>query len=362
MILLGLLIAGLTPTFPQSYFEVPDVPTELPPGLIFHPWDIVDHNGDLNTVAVSIQPPVSIDGAHQLLSGNWLISVESATEIAGTPLDPRDVVEWDGGVLFAPVPEYAGALALIPETANVDAVLLDPAGAVVVSFDVPTSIGAGVYEAADLVRYNGSTFDLTPYFDASMVGIPRSSNLTAAAGLALVIVFSLDIPTAVGDSVFLPGQLLSWDGATLDVFDLQDSWPSRRTSRLNALAFDAALLPAGPGEIASLQVERAGDAALRLTWSNGSCQTGTSTGIYQGTLASLTLPGPYDHTLIDCTDEFPFLEEEIPLPAMDTYFLVVPQSDATPVEGSYGRDGTLNERPPGFATCTATQDLSCPSP
>ena len=68
-------------------------------------------------------------------------------------------------------------------------------------------------------------------------------------------------------------------------------------------------------------------------------------------------------TLIDCADDFPFLQEEVPLPAADAYFLVVPHNDASGEEGSYGLDqlgGAMNERPVGAARCVPVQALGCP--
>ena len=122
---------------------------------------------------------------------------------------------------------------------------------------------------------------------------------------------------------------------------------------------------ANPGAIGpSLTVERIDATTLRLSWAASDCDGGEDTGIYQGTIASLHLPVPaYDHTLIDCDDAFPFLEEDVPLPGDSVYFLVVAHNEDTGEEGSYGLDnvgGVMTERPVGVGTCVPVQVLGCP--
>ncbi len=367
MIFLALLgVTGLGPRA-QDYFEVPDVPTDLPAGgTTFLPWDIVDNSAGVYAVAAPLPPNTPVDAVHLLPTGDWLLSVEVPTDLGGTTWDPRDVFLWDGAVLYAAYPPYAGAVGLIPPGSDVDAAFLDPSGAVVVSFDVPTTVGATTYDPADLIRYNGVAFDAVPYFDASAAGIPTTTNLTAAGLRGLLTILSLDVPTTVGIATFLPGEVLSWNGGALGVFDPQPGWPVERSSRVNALTFDATPFGTNPGADLRLTVERLGAAMLRLTWTASDCGGGIDTGIYQGSIASLHLPIPvYDHTMIDCTDSFPFLQANIPLPAGDAYFVLSAHNDPSGEEGSYGLDnpsvGPAVERPVGLATCVPVQALSCPS-
>jgi hypothetical protein len=304
-----------------------------------------------------------VDAIHELPAGGWLVSGEVATDLAFVTSDRRDLVFWDGGVVYAPYAAYGGALALIPLGSNVDAVLLDQTAAVVVSFDVPTTIGTVTYDPADLVRYNGVTFDAIPYFDASAAGIPVTTNLTAGDRTGMLTVFSLDVPTTVGLATYLPGVILSWNGAILGVFDPQPGWPVARTSRVNALTLPPVPFGTNPGAMGTaLAVARLGAAMLRLSWTASNCAGGDDTGIYQGTIAAL-LGGVYDHTLIGCADGFPFLEENIALPVADSYFLLSAHNNASGEEGSYGLDnvgGVMTERPVGAATCVPVQALGCP--
>ena len=172
-LLMFLVILGFAGVGARAqYREVPDVPTDLlgigPTTRL--PWDIVDNAGGIYSVVASLPPLTPVDAIHELPAGGWLVSVEVATDLAFVTWDRRDVFFWDGGIVYAPYPPYGGALALIPLGSHVDAVLLDQTAAVVVSFDVPTTIGPVTYDPADLVRYNGVTFDAIPYFDASAAG------------------------------------------------------------------------------------------------------------------------------------------------------------------------------------------------
>ena len=108
-----------------------------------------------------------------------------------------------------------------------DAVFLnsDDFGDLIISFDVPTTIGAVTYDPADLVRYAGGIFN--SFFDASASGsgIATSGNVTGADATASLDIMSLDVPTdlapSTGPTTFIPGQIADWDvlNATYDLYD-----------------------------------------------------------------------------------------------------------------------------------------------
>jgi hypothetical protein len=357
-----LLVMSLTEVSAQvpSYFEVPDVPTKIL-GTSYRPWDIVrNSSGSYSTVA-SLPAGTAVDGLCLLDGGNWLLSVEVPTNLGATTWDPRDVLRWDGAGGFSPYGPYAGAVAQIPVTSNVDAVFLDHTGAVIVSFDVPTRIGSITYQPADLVRYNGSTFDASPL---RLPEIPITVNLSAAGRFGMFLAVSFDVPVVLDSGTYLPGQIASWTGNSLVPFDPQPAWPANHSSTVNAVTFSPT--PSGaaqdPGEFPAsprsrgLVVDRLGSGMLRLSWSPSDCAGGENAGIYQGTLGSW-----YSHTAIACNDAFPYLQEDVPLPSGNAYFLVVPHN-AVHEEGSYGvgRLGNLNApRPRGASVCETTQTPGC---
>jgi hypothetical protein len=98
---------------------------------------------------------------------------------------------------------------------------------------------------------------------------------------------------------------------------------------------------------------------MELVWSPSTCPSPpffVDYGIYQGNLSSFPA---YSHQQIDCFDDFNDLQEVIPIPPGNTYYLVVPRGEE--VEGSYGSASHNPERPPGMATCVPGYDpISCP--
>jgi hypothetical protein len=350
---------------------VPEVPTDDPGGggTTFLPADFVEFVGGLYTPAPILTIPGSpaIDAIERMdAPGNWLFSVEAASGLGGAlpiPADPRDVIRRDSAAAYTFF--FCGAGAGVPGGSNVDAIWLEggDAGNLVVSFDVPTTIGAATFDPADLVRFRrfgpacGSWTLGAPVlaFDASAAGagIATSSNLIAADRIGGSLVLAFDVPTnlapSLGPPTYVPGDLVSWDGVNFSVFVALPSWPI-------ASLVDGVSGLANPGRVPpTLHVDKSiitpGD--LTLTWAVSCSQGASDYGIYEGTIGTW-----YGHTLKDCLDDPPALTEEVAPAAGNNYYLVVPQNGAE--EGSYGI-ATSGERPVGAAQCVVPQTVtSCP--
>jgi len=353
--LMPMLIAlGLfgPPIGATSFYFTPDVPTTDPSGAtatVFLPWEIVRYDPGGYGVVLTLPPGTPVDGLHQMCRGDWLLSVEVPTTLGGVTYEPTDVVRYDplAGTysLF-----FGGAGAGVPQGSDVDAVFLiaDDASDLVLSFEIPTAIGAATYDPADLVRYSGGTFSL--YFDASAAvpPVPQSLNVTGADRRGRLRVLAFDVPAALG-ATYLPGELVSWDGATFASYFLDPGWPL--SSVVAALSF----LP-DPGTVPLMRVDRsmltAGDLTIR--WAASSSVGGEDFGIYEGSLGTW-----YSHTAIDCSDAGSDRVEEVTPGAGNRYYLVVAMNPD--VEGSYGRDSSGAERPVGSPTaCRIGQGLDCP--
>ena len=235
----------------------------------------------------------------------------------------------------------------------------------ILSFDVPTTLGATTYDPADLVQYlGGGTYAL--FLDASTTAppVPLSDNATAADHRATPLIarsiLSFDVPSAVGTPDFLPGQSVSWDGIVFASFYLD---PNRAiSSRLDALS-----LPADPGRVPqfappSLLVSKAASFPpnLDLLWWPSTSAGANDYAIYEGNLQTLTTA--YNHVPNLCSTGGATSSTITPA-AADRYFLVVPLNDYD--EGSYGLNRllpgpTLNERPPSASPCRPFQALGCP--
>ncbi|HEX4826096.1 MAG TPA: hypothetical protein VFV19_17490 [Candidatus Polarisedimenticolaceae bacterium] len=345
---------------------VPDVPTNNPGGgpAVFTAADVIHYGAGLYTPAPVFTIPGNpmVDALEKMdKPGNWLFSVEAHNNLGGalaTPADPRDVIRRDSAATYSFF--FCGASVGIPDGSNVDAIYLEggDTGNLVVSFDVPTTIGATTFGPGDLVRFKPTGVPGCAAwalgapvlaFDASAAGLPASTNVVGADRIGGKIVLAFDVPTTIGAATYLRGTLVSWDGVSFAPFDTLVSWPA-------SSVVDDFAAAANPGRIPpTLHVDKStitpGD--LTLTWT-GSCSDGaTDYGIYEGTIGSF-----FSHTAKKCHDSPPALTEEVTPAAGSDYYLVVPMNDAE--EGSYGF-ATSGERPPGATVCQPVQTITpCP--
>ena len=113
---------------------------------------------------------------------------------------------------------FDGSVNAVPPGVNVDAIflLIDDFGDLILSFDVPTTIGPSTYEPSDLVRYAGGGFNV--YVGPSGVppNIAAADDVTGADETAGFRILSMDVPSdltpSTGPATYLPGQLADRDG------------------------------------------------------------------------------------------------------------------------------------------------------
>ncbi len=222
-----------------SIFFAPDVPTGLS-GATYMPWSVIRRDdAGAYSLALSLPAGTPVDALYLMSSGDWLVSVESPSDLGGKVYDPRSVVRFDGTGAYSLF--FDGAAAGIPAGSNVDAAFLDggDAGDLILSFDVPTTIGAATYEPSDLVRVSGGVFTL--FFDgsATVPPIPISTNVTGAGHRGTRTFLTFDVPTTLGAATYLPGQIVTWDGTSFALFFSDAAWSPG--SRMSALALGSCL-------------------------------------------------------------------------------------------------------------------------
>src|SRR5881296_1363186 len=96
----------------------------------------------------------------------------------------------------------------------------------ILSFDIPTTIGAVTYDPADLVQFQrtgplcSNWMIVGLAFDASAAAppVPITTNVTGADERGALTVLSFDVPTTLGAATFMPGDLVSWNGAAFALF------------------------------------------------------------------------------------------------------------------------------------------------
>lgn len=352
----ALVPGAAAPAHAVSFYVTPNVPTTLPGGT-YSPWEVARHDSGVYSLSLSLPSGSSIDALHREMSGDWLLSFAAPTILDGATYPPEDVLRYNG--LFYQT-FFDGSAAGVPSGSNVDALYLHSASnAIVLSFDTPTTIGGITYEPADLVRYAGTSF--TFELDASSLPtpIPPSTNVTGAAQQGALIVLTFDVPTTLGATTYVPGELVAWDGLTFSSFHKDIAWP------LSSVANAVALLPP-PGATGTLMVAKSAvsPGALVLSWGAGCSAGAEDYGIYEGRIGDW-----YSHTAIDCTDDGGDLTEQIaPSPGL-RYYLVVARNinltvpdDREPHEGAYGQNSHGEPRPPGSPdACSENADPTpCP--
>lgn len=348
-------------------YVAPDVPTnETLGGTTLLPWQIYRYDALAYAPVLSIPGKPTLADIHGLdKAGDWLFTPEAPSDLGGSlpgPAEARDVVRYTASTatyaLF-----FCGASVTppVPPTSRIDSLFLigGDAGDLVVGFDVPTTLAGATYDPADLVRFvrtgpgcgGWSLAAVNPYFDASAAGtgIPTSSNVVGADRVGGNLILSFDVPTTVGPPgpvTYLPGQLVSWNGAAFGIFEPLAGWPT--SSGTFGVSWSG-----NPGLVQKLVVDKAG-ANITVSWS-ASCSAGaTDYGIYEGTIGTW-----YSHTRKVCTDTGGDLTETFAPAAASSYYLVVPRNSAE--EGSYGQSSGGAERPVGAAVCVAPQVLTpCP--
>ncbi|HEY3174186.1 MAG TPA: hypothetical protein VGK94_00335 [Candidatus Polarisedimenticolia bacterium] len=332
----------------DNFYLTPDVPTDLGSTTVL-PWQISRNDAGAYSAILTLPPGTAIDALHRMDDGHWLLSVESPAILGGIAAAPSDVLElydYPGGY----AERFDGVASGVPLNVNVDAVFLDggDAGDLVLSFDVPATIGGQTFDPADLVRFDGSAFSLFLDASATVPPIPPTTNVTGADRRGPLTILTFDVPTTLDGQTFLPGQLVSWDGSGFSSFYMDPGWPAG--SGIDALA----LLPQ-PGAVpptidVALASPPGGRLRLRITW-EASCSAGAEDyAIYEGTIGSW-----YSHGALDCSDDGGDRMEEFSPGSGNRYYLVVPLNAND--EGSYGVDTAMQEIPRGATTCVPTQAL-----
>ena len=332
-----------------SFYFVTDVPATLG-GLDYTPDQILRSDNTVYSVALSIgDSSARILALHRLPDGRWLLVPATPAVDGASGIEPRDVVLFDG---VSPVFYFQGSTAGVPEYARIDSLLLDAAGNLVLGFDVPVNLGGTEYSRSDLVRYSGGIF--SPFWDAESAGVPAETNVVGAdrdSGGTLVV--SFDVPTNLGGTEYLPGQLVRWNGSAFSGYFADPAWPA--SAQLGGFSFvpPAGAVPDGGGAPGTPLTVSAAAGNLTLSWGTSCASADTDYEIYEGTIGSY-----YSHAQKFCTTGGA-TTKTFTQPAGNTYYLVVPKNAVS--EGSYGQASSGSERPQGSAACLPQQiALACP--
>jgi hypothetical protein len=115
------------------------------------------------------------------------LALDVTTPLPGLPVaspaEPRDVVRWDPNTSSYAL-DFDGSANGVPAGVRIDAVSLNAANDLLLSFDTTVSLpGLGIVDDEDLVRFAGGIYTLV--FDGSANGVAAGLDLDAASRPAL---------------------------------------------------------------------------------------------------------------------------------------------------------------------------------
>ena len=152
-----------------------DVAAKLGSTRALHNEVILDAlTGEVETRSLgNLSLVTEVDALSYLGGREWLFSVSSRRSMAAKLFRPADVIRWDGSTYDLAFDASAFG---VPEGVNVDAVTTD-GGALLISFDVDGKADDVGWRDEDLLRIDGG--QLTLDFDGSAAGIPVGLDVDA---------------------------------------------------------------------------------------------------------------------------------------------------------------------------------------
>lgn len=335
---LTLMAATTLSVHATTYYLAVDVPSNLG-GIDYTTSHLIRSDNAIYVLQQVLPAGTEISALDRRPDGVWQLSPAHPLMLGATTYEARDIVTYNGAT-FAVVVD--GSTVGIPEYARIDAIFHDPLGGVVISFDVPVNLGGMEYSRSDLVRL-AAGFSL--YWDAEAAGVPLNANVVGAdLDSAGELVITLDVPTRLGGSDFLPGQLVRWNGAAFSNYFADGSWPASSQLRDFSFVPGAGTVPDGngAGEV-PLTVTSAGGGSITLTWGTSCLSSDTDYAVYEGLIGNY-----YSHVPKFCTTVGAPTKTFVPA-SSSSYYLVVPGNALS--EGSFGLRSSGAERPPGVANC-----------
>jgi hypothetical protein len=329
--------AGATTTYDLAV----DVPTHLG-GVDRLPNAVVHRVAASYSVSVTLDSSIAIGAISRRPSGLWLFAPRHAASIGGVHYEPRDVVSFDG---TSYVEVLDGGAAGVPAGARIDAIF-ETGGAMVLSFDVPVTLGGTDYSRSDLVAYGGT---FVPYWDAEAAGVEPGANVCGAdldAAGSLVLAF--DAPALLSGAFHLPGELVSWSGTAFSTYAVDPAWPAASVLR------DFSFLPAAGSVLNTgvpLTAAKEANGDITLEWRGSCLPLDADYEVYEGSIGSW-----YSHASKLCTTGGA-TEATLAPAAGSSYYLVVPRNAVA--EGSYSKDSNGIERPQGASACLEQSIADC---
>ncbi|NBB91839.1 MAG: hypothetical protein GVY32_01560 [Gammaproteobacteria bacterium] len=205
--------------------------------------------GSTALVDTLTEAPVEIDAFERLDANRFYFSTDTHVESGGLVIAPGDIVLSDNDSLSLAFDANAEGLSA---GTDVDAVAVDDNDDMLLSFDTAIELDGNVFEDADLVRFDGSSFH--PFFDAATAGFADNADVDAATGFSGGrMAVSMRAGGTVQGTAYNHGSLLLIEG----------------DGSFGAVVFSAIEQAGTSSDIASLSAEPLGDAIFSDRFEEG---------------------------------------------------------------------------------------------
>jgi hypothetical protein len=135
-------------------------------------------------------------------------------------IECRDIARYESGEVSV---YLRGSTLGIPENAGIDALFVDNAASVVMSFSVPVEIDGTLYAESDLVIFDG-VFSI--FWDSASAGVPLDGNIAGVSRDAVgELVLSFDVPVELDGTIYRRGELVKWTGPGFASYSTDPFWP-----------------------------------------------------------------------------------------------------------------------------------------
>lgn len=348
----------------QEFSFAVDIPTNLD-GNFYFQYQIIDHSTGtysptFDGTSYGMGPLVNINACAKLLddSGDWLFSIDVPfiDSVGGITYQTCDIIHFSQSSGLFSLYLDGGTLGLTNDV-NIDTIAIEGTGDLIVSFDSPTTVSSTTYQPYDLALVSGGT--LSKIFDGYTTGIPL---LAGICGLDIMYngdyIMTFDVPVSLSGSVFFPGDLVLYDGATFSLYFHESTFPlGSNLNGINLEFMSPGRVPDGydvPGTQLMLAKNSTAIGDIDLTWDTSCLTTVSDYSIHEGTIGNW-----YSHNSINCSTGTN--SATITPGSGNTYYLVVPLNEQ--FEGSYGVDSSLNQRLQSTNACRENQFIQpCPAP
>lgn len=312
-VMAAIAILGLVRASASPHHLAVDIPSQLG-GVEFSPTQIV--RDDSGVYALAQESGIPIGALHRLSNGRWLIApTEPVLGTGGVLWMPRDVISLDAGGAMSLY--LSGASVGIQSEARIDAIASDAVGRLVLSFDVPVTAGVLELRPADVALVSGGSLQLL--WDSAGHGVPPGVNTIGVDLTNDSVILTFDVPVTLGGTEFQPGTLVRAQGSSFTQY-INDAWPLGAQPRDFVLPPAAGTVPEGLGKTVPVKVKRQGAASLLLTWGQSCTANDTDYEIYEGTLGSY-----YSHAPLACSTGGALTATITPV-RVNAYYLVVPRN------------------------------------